>query len=405
MQQHFVVVGGGQAAAQSIQTARQLGFDGRITMIGAEPALPYQRPPLSKQYLAGRLPRERLTLRPQSFYESRDVDLLLDTRATGLDIVRRRVTLDDGGELRYSSVLLATGGRPRRLDVPGVELGGIHYLRSVADVDAILPRFTPGRRLVVVGAGYIGLEVAAVATGLGLDVTVLEAAGRVLARVVAPAISAFYERCHRQAGVAICCNTEVSAFSGAGSVAQIETRDGRRFAADLVIIGIGIVPRTELAAAAGLPVDGGLPVDQHGQTAAPGVAAAGDCTRQTHPLVGAELRIESVHNAISQGKAAAHTLAGSPAGFDDIPWFWSDQYDLKLQIAGVAVGWDRTVARGDAESGQFALYYLRGDMPIAVDCVNSPREFMLGKRLISARKPVPAEVLGDPDADLTALID
>lgn len=405
MKKHLVLIGGGQAAAQSIHTARELGFGGRISLVADEPELPYQRPPLSKQYLAGVLPRERLELRPQSFYESRSIELLLGTRATGLDTARRRVTLNDGGELAYTTLILATGGRPRTLRIPGADLDGIHYLRTVADVDAFAPAFVPGRRLVIVGAGYIGLEVAAVAAQHGLDVTVLEATERVLARVVAPEMSAFYERYHRAAGVAIHCTTTVSAFEGTDAVRHVETADGRKFEADLVIVGIGIVPCTELAEAAGLPTDGGILVDEHAQTSAPDIAAAGDCTRQHHPLVGGPLRIESVHNAISQGKAAAHTLVGSPAGFDDIPWFWSDQYDLKLQIAGVALHWDQTVCRGDPQSHQFALYYLNDGVPVAVDCVNSPREFMLGKKMISARKPVAAAILGDVDADLAGLID
>lgn len=400
MSRHLVVIGGGQAATQTIHTARQLGFEDRITLIAAELELPYQRPPLSKQYLSGQLPKERLSLRPAAFYESRSVDVLLGRRATALDPAHSRVTLDDAATIEYSSLVIATGSRPRRLSVPGSDLAGIHYLRTIADVDAIKAEMTPGRRIVIVGGGYIGLEVAAVAARQGFAVTVLEAADRVLGRVVAPDLSVFYHDRHTREGVAIHCEAKVSAFVGEDCVTGVKTTAGERFDADLVIIGIGIVPNVELAEAAGLDSANGIMVNSEGQTPAPGIAAAGDCTRQIHPFVGAEIRLESVHNAIGQAKAAAHALVGESLPFTEIPWFWSDQYDLKLQIAGVALKYDSSVIRGDPAVGAFALYYLRDGIPIAVDCVNSPRDFMLGKKLLAARRQVPARALADTDMDL-----
>jgi 3-phenylpropionate/trans-cinnamate dioxygenase ferredoxin reductase subunit len=402
MRPHLVIIGGGQAATQTIQSARHLGFDGQISLVAEEENLPYQRPPLSKQYLAGEFARERLALRPVEFYESRDVELMLGVRAQTLDLARRQITLATGGKLTFTSVVIATGSRPRLLTVSGAELSGIHYLRSIADVESIIPDFLPGRRLVVVGAGYIGLEVAAVAAKRGLSVTVLEAAERVLARVVAPTISSFYADLHRAAGVDIRCNTELSGLHGTDRIRSVETNGGARFDADLVIVGIGVLPNVELAADAGLEVDGGILVDAHAQTAVAGVAAAGDCTRQDHPFVGSKIRLESVHNAIGQGKTAAHTLAGTPHAFDEVPWFWSDQYDVKLQIAGIATGYDSSVVRGSIEDGSFAVFYLRGEIPIAVDCVQSPRDFIVGKKLLAARKPIPAAILADLDSDLSA---
>jgi len=404
MREHFVVIGGGQAAAQAVQTARQNGYAGRITLVAAEDLPPYQRPPLSKQYLAGKLPRERLLLKPERFYASRDVDLLLGRRAVELDPGRRRVRLDDGGTLEYSDALIATGSRARRLaDVPGAELDGIHYLRTIADVDAIRGELAPERRLVIIGAGYIGLEVAAVCVGLGLAVTVLEAADRVMARTVCPAMSEFYAARHRREGVDLRCRASVTAFRGNGRVTAVEAA-GETFAADLVVVGVGIEPEVTLAERAGIPCDNGISVDAEARTADPGVLAAGDCTSHPHPFVGRRIRLESVHNAIEQAKAAARTLTGQPRAFADVPWFWSDQYDLKLQIAGLALDYDATVVRGDMESGSFSIYYLRGGRPIAVDSVNNPREFMRAKTLLAARPAIPAAAIADTGTDLEAYL-
>lgn len=405
MAEHFVIVGGGQAAAQAIQTLRQNGFGGAITLIGEEPYLPYQRPPLSKKYLAGALQRDRLFLRPHAFYENNGVDLQLGTRATRLDPVSSVVALEDDRVVRYDGLLLATGSRVRRLDVPGADLRGIHYVRTVADVDAIVTEMAAGKRLVVVGAGYIGLEVAAVSVAGGLEVTILEAVDRIMARVVSPVVSRFYADYHRRAGVDIRCGTTVSRFVGQGSVEAVETVDGQRFPCDLAIVGIGIVPEVGLAERAGLSCEDGIRVDEFARTDSENILAAGDCTNHPSALLQARIRLESVQNAIEQAKTAAMTFLGERAPYESTPWFWSDQYDLKLQIAGLSQGYDQAVVRGSPEQAPFSVFYLRSGRLTAVDAVNSPREFMIGKKLISAGSPVRAEALADTEFDLPTLLD
>jgi 3-phenylpropionate/trans-cinnamate dioxygenase ferredoxin reductase subunit len=395
-------VGAGQAAAQAIQTLRQGGFDGRISLLGQERHLPYQRPPLSKKYLAGELPRERLMLRPESFYRDKDVHLELGVAVDRLDPSAARVHLANGGRLAYDKLLLATGSRPRRIAVPGADLAGVHYLRTIDDVDEIAADFAPGRKLVMVGAGYIGLEVAAVAAQRGLEVTVLEAAERIMGRVVTPDVSDFYLGYHAGRGVNIRCRTPVTGFAGREHVEGVETPSGRH-ACDLAIVGVGVVPNIELAAAAGLPCDDGILVDAHARTADPRIVAAGDCTRHPHPLLDYRVRLESVQNAIEQAKAAAATLAGQPKAYSEVPWFWSDQYDLKLQIAGLAAGSDETVVRGDVEERCFAVFHLRAGRLIAVEAVNSPRDFMACRKLIAAGFSTSRSALLDPDTDLGAL--
>ena len=400
MQEHFVVVGGGQAALQAIHTARQQGFEGRITLVGDEPYPPYQRPPLSKKYLAGTVPRERLFLKPASFYESRRVELMLGIRVEELDPQNSQLRLSDGSTIGFDRLLLATGSRPRKLDVPGAGLTGVHYLRGIADVDAISEAFAAGTRLLIVGAGYIGLEVAAVARERGLDVTVLEAADRVLGRVVCPQMSTFYQSRHRRAGVEIRLNAAVDAFVGTDRVEAVQIRSGERFACDLVIAGIGVLPNVELAEGAGLTCSNGISVDCYARTEDPRILAAGDCTSHPHPMVRGHVRLESVHNAVEQGKAAGFSLLGREQGFIDTPWFWSDQYDLKLQIAGIAQGYDRVVVRGEMEPTGFAVYYLCANRLVAVDAVNSPRDFITAKKLIAGEARIPDTVIADVESDL-----
>ena len=401
---HIVVVGGGQAAAQAIQSLRQRKFDGRLTLVGEERLPPYQRPPLSKKYLAGELDRKRLFLRPMSFYEKNGVDVRLGVRAEALDPDGRRIRLNTGESLNYDRLMLATGSRVRRLNVPGGDLPGVHYVRNVADVDAIMAAIRPGKRLVVVGAGYIGLEVAAVAVGRGLEVTVLEAVNRVMARVVCPQVSRFYFDCHTRAGVDIRCGTTISGFSGGGRVEAVTAEGGERFPCDLAIVGIGIEPVVNLAEEAGLTCGNGIRVDEFARTDVADVVAAGDCTNHPSLLYAGRVRLESVQNAIDQAKTAALSLLGEKQPYDTVPWFWSDQYDVKLQIAGLSRHHDRVVLRGDPATKSFAAFYLDGDRLLAVDAINSPREFMLGKRLIGQRQTVPAEVLADPGADLLAYV-
>ena len=403
MNDHLVIVGGGQAAAQAVQSLRQQSFAGAITLLSDEPYAPYQRPPLSKKYFAGELPRERLLLRPAAFYAEKGVALELGARVEEIEPATRRLRLRDGRTLAYDRLLLATGSRARALPVPGVELPGVHYFRTITDVDSILASLAPGARALLVGAGYIGLEVAASARQRGFDVKVLEAADRVMSRTVSAEVSAFYEACHRTAGVAIHCNAGVKAFHGGARVAAIETTDGRQFACDVAIIGIGIEPNVELAASAGLACSNGIVVDELARTADPNIVAAGDCTNHPHPLLERRVRLESVPNAIHQAKVAAATLVGTPSPYSEVPWFWSDQYDLKLQIAGLSTGYDEVVLRGDPAARSFAAFYLRAGQLLAVDAVNSPKEFIAGKKLVANRARIAPDVLRDAKIDLTPL--
>ena len=399
MTEHLVVVGAGQAATQAAQALRQQNYAGAITLLGEEPYPPYQRPPLSKKYFAGETPRERLLLRPQPFYAEKGIALEIDVRVEELDAVAHALRLRDGRTLRYDKLLLATGSRPRILAVPGAELEGVHHVRTIADIDAINAGLPPGARVVVVGGGYIGLEMASVARQRGFAVTVLEAADRVLGRVVCAQVSTFFAGLHRAAGVEVHVGAAVRALHGRARVEAVETADGKRFPCEAVIIGIGVVPNVELAAAAGLECANGIRVDEHARTADPDVLACGDCTSHPLPLYARSVRLESVPNAVHQAKVAAATLLGNPSAYSEIPWVWSDQYDVKMQIVGLSHGYDTTVLRGDPAQKSFAVYYLANRRLLAVDAVNSPREFAHGKKLIGAAFTIDADVLRDPRTD------
>jgi 3-phenylpropionate/trans-cinnamate dioxygenase ferredoxin reductase subunit len=362
-------------------------------MVGDEPYLPYQRPPLSKAYLQGKLERERLFLKPESFYVESKVDLILNVAAASIDRAEKRITLTDGRTLSYDKLLLATGTRVRPILVPNANLKGIHYLRSIADVDALREAFQPGKRLAIVGGGYIGLEVAAVAVKQGLDVTVFEALDRLMQRAVSPTVSAFYENVHRSAGVKIHLNTSIEKFEGEKTLSGITAQD-QTWPADFALVGIGVVPNSELAHEAGLETSNGIVVDNCAQTKDPAIFAAGDCT--WHP--GREavfLRLESVQNAIDQAKHAALAMLGRPTPYAEVPWFWSDQYDLKLQIAGLGRPGDRHVLRGDPAARKFAVFHLRDDKIAAVEAVNAAPEYLVGRKLIGEGRPVDAAKLAD----------
>ena len=397
-----VIVGASHAAVQAIDTLRREGHVGPIVLVGEEPHLPYNRPPLSKKFLSGEMEQERLLLRSPQFYQTQRVETRLGRRVTAIDLATRRLRLDDMGELGYDRLLLCLGSRPRRLECPGHDLAGIHYLRTIADVEGIKADLPGARRMVVVGAGYIGLEAAASARHLGLEATVLEMADRPLNRVVAPEMSEFYVARHAREGVAIHCGESVTAFEGDGRVRAVVCGE-RRYPADIVVVGVGILPDVSLATAAGLRCDNGVWVDEQCRTSDPNVWAAGDCTFHPSVRYGRRVRLESVDNAVEQAKTAALDICGKPARHDHVPWFWSDQYDVKLQIAGLSQGYDRTVLRGDPASGSFALYYLAEGELLAVDAVNSPRDFMTGKRWIGERKHPDPERLADPAADLKSL--
>jgi 3-phenylpropionate/trans-cinnamate dioxygenase ferredoxin reductase subunit len=403
MAEHLVIVGGGQAAAQAVQTLRQQSYAETITIVGDEPFAPYQRPPLSKKYLAGEVPRDRLLLRPAAFYAEKGVALELGRRVAELDLGASALRLADGGTLRFDRLLLTTGSRVRKLEAPGATLAGVHYVRTIADVDALNASLPPSGSVVIIGGGYIGLEVAAVARQRGFAVTVLEAADRLLARVAGREVSTFFERVHRDAGVEIHCGAAVRALHGASRVESIETVDGRSIRCDVAIVAVGIVPNVELAQNAGLACANGISVDEHARTADVRVLAAGDCTSHPHPLYGRAVRLESVPNAIHQAKVAAASLLGSPSAYSEVPWFWSDQYDLKLQIAGLSHGHDDVVVRGDPASRSFAAYYLANRRLIAVDAVNSPREFLHGKKLVTSGLTIDADRLRDPQTDVLTL--
>ncbi len=400
MSQRLVIVGAGQAAAQLVTSSRQLGFDGQITMLADEPHMPYQRPPLSKKYLTGEFERSRLFLKPDSFYTERGVEVLLGRRATALDADARTLRLDDDTKLPFDALAIATGAYPRRLSLPGDALPGIHYVRTLTDVDAIRADLHAARRVLIVGAGYIGLEVAASCAALGHSVKVLEAAPRILGRVVCDTTAGFFADLHAEHGVSIRCDAAISGFTGETRVDGVAMSDGTVEACDAVIIGIGVVPNTELALEAGLDCDNGISVDPQTRTRVPGIVALGDCTSHPHPLVGARVRLESVQNAIEQGKSAAATLFSEPRAFTDVPWFWSDQYDVKLQIAGLASNYDSTVVRGDPAAKSFAVYYLDGRRVVAVDAIRAPREFILAKKLLAARAALDPEAIADIDCDL-----
>jgi len=393
MPEQIVIVGAGQAGVQAVQTLRAEGFAGAIAMIGDEAYPPYQRPPLSKAYLLGSFARERLFLKPDAFYQEAGCDLILNASVSAIDRTAKTLALRDGRVLPYDKLLLATGTRVRKLSCPGADLPGVQYLRDIADVDALQPLFRSGARMAVVGGGYIGLEVAAVGAKRGLDVAVFETADRLMARAVSPVVSDFYAAEHAKAGVKLNLNSVAEEFEGKGKVETIMA-GGKKSMADIVVVGIGVVPNDMLARESGLPCQDGIIVDRNAMTADPAIFAAGDCTRH-HGREGVEIRLECVQNAIDQAKHAALAMLGRPKTYSEVPWFWSDQYDLKLQIAGLARQSDQTVLRGDPASRKFAVFHLRDDVVAAVEAVNAAPEYMIGKKLIADRVAVTAERLAD----------
>jgi 3-phenylpropionate/trans-cinnamate dioxygenase ferredoxin reductase subunit len=403
MTDRVVIIGAGHAAGQAAASLRQKGYAGEIVMLGDEPYVPYQRPPLSKKYLAGELETERLYFKPEKFYPEHDIDVRLNTRVASFDRADHTVTLENGESLQYSKLLLTTGSRVRELPIPGNELNGVHYLRSIGDVKAMQANFKPGKKMVIVGGGYIGLEVAAVAVKRGLDVTVLETESRVMNRVVANEISQFFQTMHREEGVKLELGRRVKAIIGTECVAAVTCADGFEVAADICVIGIGILPNIELAEDAGIKCSNGIVVDEFCQTSDPDVLAAGDCTRHPNPILGRHLRLESVQNAIEQGKTAAASICGEPKAYAQVPWFWSDQYDVKLQIVGMSDAYEQFVLRGDPGKRSFAGFYLQEGKLVAVDAVNSPREFMLGKKLVAAGATFDPQQLADESIDFKEL--
>ena len=396
-----VIIGAGHAAGQAAASLRQAKYAGDITIVGDEAHIPYQRPPLSKAYLKGDQSADKVYLRAESFYADRDIAMKLSTRATAIDTTAKTVALSSDETLHYDHLLISTGSRPRKLSIDGSDLPGIHYLRTMDDVDGLRDGMQADANLVIVGGGYIGLEVAAVGRELGLNVHVLEMEERILQRVTTPEMSAYYHQLHEGRGVNIHTNTAVTGFAGDGKVQEVLCGD-KRFPADIVIVGIGIIPNTELAEAAGIVCNNGIVVDDHCCTSDPNVYAAGDCTNHPNPLLDRRLRLESVPNAMDQARVSTANMLGDDKTYAAIPWFWSDQYELKLQMVGFSADGDAQVLRGDMTSNQFAIFYLKDGKVVAADAVNSPKEFMLCKQLVG--KSADPAMLADPEADLKALL-
>ena len=397
----MVIIGAGHAAGQAAASLRQEKYEGPITIIGDEPHIPYQRPPLSKQYLSGEQAIERVYLRPEKFYADKDVTLKLGVNATEIDREAKQVLLDNGENVPYDKLIIATGSRPRILNIEGSDLKGIHYLRTIADVDAIRDEMAAGKNLVIVGGGYIGLEVASVGIEKGLNVHVLEMESRILQRVTTTQMSEYYHNLHSGRGVNIHTDTMVSGFAGSDQVEQVLCGD-ESFDADLVIVGIGIMPNIELAQAAGLECDNGIVVDDHCRTSDPEIYAAGDCTNHPNPLLNRRLRLESVPNAMEQARVCVSNMLGGDKMYAAMPWFWSDQYELKLQMVGFSADGDEQVLRGNMEENQFAVFYLNNGKVVAADAVNSPKEFMVCKQLVG--KAVAPATLANPETELKDLL-
>jgi len=398
----IIIIGAGQAGAALAAKLRALGHDRPVTLIGAEPALPYQRPPLSKKYLAGELALERLLVRPASWYPEQQIEVLTDSPVASIDTAAKTVTLQSGAIRRYSKLALTTGSRPRRLPAAiGGNLGNVFCMRDLADADGIAPQVQPGRKLLIIGGGYIGLEAAAVAAAKGLQVTVIEMADRILQRVAAPLTSDYFRRLHQGHGVDIREQTGLVRLIGTnGVVTGAELADGSTLTVDLVIVGIGIQPNDDLAKAAGVKVEDGILVDGQGRTSDADIYAAGDCAR--FAWGGMLTRLESVQNAIDQAEHAASAMLGAMPDYTPVPWFWSDQYDIKLQIVGLNRGYDDVVLRPGKREMSQSVWYFAGEQLLAVDAMNDALAYAFGKKILEAGKTLPKSVAADPAGDLKA---
>jgi 3-phenylpropionate/trans-cinnamate dioxygenase ferredoxin reductase subunit len=401
MQTH-VIVGAGQAGGQAARTMRQCGFDGRIVILGEEPHPPHQRPPLSKAVLLGKVPAEKTHLFKAEWYAENDVELHLRTVVTGIEADAHQLTLHDGTTLEYDKLLLATGATLRRLEIPGAELPAVRYLRSIEDALALQSAFQPGARLVVIGGGFIGLEVAASARQLGCEVTVLEAADRVMGRAMDAWMGAYFERLHARHGVTIRLQQEITEIAADGDATRVVTAEDT-VTADVIVTGIGIEPNDSLARQIGAEVDNGVVVDAQGRTDIEDVFACGDVACHHNSRFGRRLRLESWENAQNQAIAAASTMCGELAHYDPVPWFWTNQFDVNLQLAGMPPVWDSRVVRGDPDSGPFTVFYLAGNTIAACSAVNNAREMRTARTLIGQSVPVTAQQLQDPETDLKEL--
>jgi 3-phenylpropionate/trans-cinnamate dioxygenase ferredoxin reductase subunit len=404
-----IIIGGGHAGGELATGLREQGWPGRIVVVGEEAHLPYQRPPLSKAFLDGKVGLDGLLLKPPATYDKAHVEFIRGVRVDAIDRAAHAVSLSDGRRLAYTKLAIATGGRVRALPGDDAEQAAaapnFHYLRTVDDALRIRECLTEGARLVVVGGGYVGLEVAATAIAHGLQVTVVEAAPRLLARVTSPEMSAFFEQVHRRAGVDVRTATLVRGFEfDGGRISAVRCGEGESIPADFVVVGVGLLPNTELAAAAGLEVDNGIVVDELCRTSDPDIVALGDCCNHPNPVVGRRIRLESVPNAVEQARTAAATLCGRERPYHMVPWFWSDQYDLKLKSVGLCEGYDRVVVRGEIGARAFSVFYLNGGHVVAADIVNRPPELLIAKRLVGEKQAVDPVALADESVPLNKLL-
>jgi 3-phenylpropionate/trans-cinnamate dioxygenase ferredoxin reductase subunit len=401
-QRSFVIVGAGLAGAKAAETLRDEGFDGRITLIGDEPERPYERPPLSKEYLRGEADGKPF-VHPEDFYEEHEIELLTGRSATSIDAGGREVVLDDDRRLSYDALLLATGAEPRRIDVPGTELDGIHYLRTLADSESIAGAIESAERIVVVGSGWIGAEIAASARAKGTEVTMVEMSSLPLERVLGPELGRFYLDVHRDHGTEFLPETTVERFEGDGAVERVLTRDGAVVDAQAVVVGVGVAPRTALAEAAGIRVENGVLADERLETSAPGIFVAGDIANAAHPFYGRRLRVEHWANALNQGPAAARSMLGREVSYDEIPYFFSDQYDVGMEYSGFASTDDEVVIRGDLTKREFIAFWLADDRVVAGMNVNVWDVSDPIRELIRSRERIDRGRLADPDVPIADL--
>ena len=402
--QTFVIVGASLAGAKAAQELRERGFDGRVVLIGTEAERPYERPPLSKDYLRGESERDKTHVHPADYYEQHDIELMTGTTVTAIDPESSRVTLDGGGELAYDKLLLTTGSEPRRIQAPGAELEGIYYLRSLADCDVLRRKLDDSGRVAVVGAGWIGSEFAASARQLGLEVTVIDPLALPNERIFGPEVGSFYRDVHVQHGVEMLLDQALEAFEGDGAVARVRTTAGKVVECDFAVVGIGITPRVQLAADAGLTVDNGIAANERLEASAPGIFAAGDVANAWHPFYEQRIRVEHWSNALNQGPAAARAMLGEDVSYDRIPYFFSDQYDVGMEYSGYATSWDQVVFRGDRDGGEFVAFWLSdgrvvGGMNVNVWDVNQHVQ-----ELIRSRRAVDVAALTDADTPLDSLV-
>jgi 3-phenylpropionate/trans-cinnamate dioxygenase ferredoxin reductase subunit len=400
----LVIIGAGQSAIQCINSLKKEGYAGSITMIGEEEHLPYQRPPLSKGFLEDSVNKERLYFKKLDFFTENKIQLKLGTSANKVDLENKLVFLSDDTHLSFDKLVFATGSRVRKLDFPGSNLSSIHYLRGLDDAESIKNDLERSKEVVVIGAGYIGLEVAAIAAKKNVTVSVIEMADRVMNRTVDPQISDYYLKLHQNNGVKFIFNNSLEEIKGSKKVESVLCSDGSEIKADMVIIGAGIIPNVELADQAGVFCDNGILVDEFGQTNYKNIYACGDCTSHPNKLLNKQLRLESVHNAMEQSKTVAFSALAKPLEYNQVPWFWSDQYDHKLQIVGLSGEHDNVVMRGNTKDQKFMLFYTKDNQLIAVDAVNNPKEFLICRKLVANKVKIKSEMISDINTNLNDLI-